>query len=469
MEKVNELIQEYLDYKIVPMDESGYSSYYNSKKKEYSSGNDGFGPYTYEEAIAYKSNADTKFKYIPEKLFNKKFTIGEFEFIIQHKKVFDDAKEYNSGDFCSLGTKRESYNWTTLCNVIIGYHGFYEFMGQYRDYYSMILENCLPKQTNWHWLKFTKDKPYVFKEDNFQTEYKNYKKIEEIFKSIDFDNVELSDDTFEFQEWYDWKIKKNLDFYSQELDLEYFIQKETKDNIYKPEPNTISRVINRLKKKYDALITLDIKQVQFRSNAHFQLTTHFNLPKNLSIKGPKKVIETYRYEKYCADDSIVKELIKEKKAQKVKQELEVYNNQFTLVQHGKTLLTNVDRQFLINYLESYQAEDLDKKLLENIKPIFDNYDIPYIYLGTWGQYYEYEIKGEKCDFNTDTYSLNKHIDKETLDNIYELYSDNLEVGLSDNDIERAYGWPTLEINVLGVKKGKTGKLSTFIKNDYEIK
>ena len=124
-------------------------------------------------------------------------------------------------------------------------------------------------------------------------------------------------------------------------------------------------------------------------------------------------------------------------------------------------MENKDKYKIMEYLERFSSKDIDSTVLDTIKPLFDNFDIETFYIGYWGTYDKYEMRGHKCGFNTEVYTINlKEMDKEVLDEIWELHDASIP-HLEDKEVELAYGWSDDYVELLGVRKNKKGKLETF--------
>lgn len=430
-------------------------------------------PISKEEALKFRPYRDKpmNFSFIPEALYNKKIKIGDYSIFIQYR---NELQPHN-GDFSeysSLGYRSESYQRYVGCNIVLCYEGIYEILGKYRSDVSIRLYNALPTQTNWSWLKIEEPNNYFLKEDMHWIESSSYVKIKDIINNIINSDVEITNDVLDYQEWYehsDFGSKKKLyDYTLEEIDYNSFITRDIKDGVYKPENNNIEVLIkySKLAKK-SLLKSLGVHTVHLRSNAYFDVPELFSLD-GIALKAPKSVIKAYNLGKYCVDEKVIKELEVEKNKKRKQIELEKYNNQFTLMQHGKVLLENKDRGKIIEFLENVMAKNLSNKIFDVMQPIFDSYPIDKFYLLRWGQYYNYESKGETCDIDFDCDGVNsKIIDENILEDIYSLYDKQIfqDLDISSREIEIMYGWPEMEIDLLAIVRGKRGKLEIVIEKD----
>lgn len=473
MSELKKLLQQYVDNPKKNYNQKDYMGNRGYIVKEYSSSE--LQPMTFEEMKGYRTifGMESTFKHIPPALYNKTIDLGEFQLIFQHQTKFRSEPNNAKSTVNSIGYAMEYHTWEIYCNVILVHRGIYTRIAKYSDSMGYRVNRVVPEQRNWHWLTFTADKNYMLDEDTSYLQFSEYDKTKDIINAINLDEVVLENKGIDFQPWYsydsDREYKHLTKYTAKSIDAEFFISSETKDGVYKPEPHTIKEVIYQYGKYFnkDLLTKLGIHTIQLRTNAHYPIETYFNIPKGCVIKAAKSVIKTYGYEKYTDDTALVEEIKADKKAEKAKQKTLEYNNKFTLMQHGKVIMENKDKYKLIEYLENFIAKDVDSTVLDTIKPIFDKFDIETFYIGYWGTYPQYELRGQKCGFNEDVYSHNaKEMDEDVLDEIYELYQKNIPT-LEDKEVELAYGWPDDGIELLGVRKNKKGKLETFT-TDYDL-
>jgi hypothetical protein len=339
---------------------------------------------------------------------------------------------------------------------------------------SYKVKYVVPEQTNWgNWLTFTPDKPYMLGEDISYLRFSETDGIRDIINAINLGEVELENQDIDFQPWYSYDFDKNykplIKYTAKNIDADWFIESEVKDGVYKPEPNTVKNIISSYGEYFDKdlLVKHKVHTIQLRTTAHFDVARTFNIPKGCKINASKVIITLYGYEKFCGDDKMISEIKKEKSKEIAKAKSIIENNKFTLMKNGKVIINNKDKYEIITYLEKFTAKDVDSKILDDIKPIFDNFDIEKFYICYWGVYDKYEMRGHKCDLNFETNSLNNEvIDSDILEQIYSLYEDSIPY-LDEREINLVYGTPDMGVQVLGVLKNKKGKLETFIE-DYDL-
>lgn len=498
--KALQILQEYVKSK---RDEYSSCPYNNKLEYEFSQRANfeelkDIGPFNEKEAFAYrKIEGIDKYKSgaksIDPRLYNKRFTIGDFEIIVTYMENFKIRPTYsNSQEYNSLGYKNISGDYDFQTNVFLKYRGNYKQLLESFDSYDIIAAYCKPTQTNWHWLKPTKEKPYILRELIIRADYDKISFIDELFSSIDIDSLELKDSiikprprysyslTEEEKKEYD-KIKTIHQLSCEEIDIEWFVKQEIKNGVYRPEGSTIAKwIYNGCRgAKYDKnlLKKLGVHTVQLRADAHFSIEAYYDLS-GIVIKAPKTVIERYGLEKYCKNKDIVEKIKKEQKKREDEIKARDYNSRFTLMQHGKVIKKDAYYHQIIEYLENFvpastiknsgsSNTDIDDEIIKSVQFIFDEYqDLDKIYLGYWGTYYKYELRGQKCDFDTDCNYLNRKINKETYSQIIELYDNELYDGLNERAIVNKYGWPEAGFLAIGVKR--VGDKIAVFTEDYDL-
>lgn len=447
-------------------EDQGHSYYPGNKQTFYNR----LGANTYDEIMQFEQNPNMHPDMIPVELWNKQFTVGDFTVIVQYNKSagFMD-KRGNTVAYISYGQQ-----W----NVVLCYHGVYLLL------YKYVVSNVFN-------IRGQKDDTYNFTELETKRDYSGYTLTKALLRSLDTSKLELSDQTLDLAEpnfyhqtevdglhSYSHKSKiKSLDKYTaEEIDLEWFVSSEIKKGVYTPEPVTIRRFLFAFRSTYafdkdvsklvkspkDLLHKLGIKKVQLRSDAHFDLTDLFDLT-GITVKAPAKVIETYGYQDLCEDKAMLAKIEADKQQAQRERELQKYNRQFTLVQHGKTLLEDVDLEKIQDYLASFISNktNYEDAILKAVKPIFDAYpEIDRWVLATWGTYHKYECRGEQY-FNTD--DMNSHIDDELLDSIHKLYE---TPSIDEEATVIKYGRESQGGTKLVVVKDKKGKLQ-LVTEDYD--
>ncbi len=455
------------------------------------------GPFSYEDAFAERGfpQGGEKFKlsFISSELFNKKFTLGEFEVHIQHSEKIE-FEDYKKKEYSNSGYKRVYHHTANEWIIFVKYHGVYLELGKYRTMLYVQANHCLPTCTNW-WDKPTVDKPYMLDEAKIELNYDVYEKLEELLTSIDISKLKLEKSEVPLQEWYYHKSKKGEDLNSLSLrdrDYEYLIKREIKDGIYKPEKHTIDRLLfsnldfdARNRKESPISINFDKKilnklgvhTIQLRSDSHYDVRC-FDL-KGISIKAPQKVIENYAFEKYCKDEKMVEEIRTKQEKEKERAKNIKINNKFTLMQHGKVIMSEKDKEDIIDYLEDFIPSDkspsstsnnsvnFEEEIIKCVSPIFKDFNINKLYIAYWGRYFKYELAGEDCDITYECESLNKLIIKDDIwEEISELYEESLYPALDKKLVTNNFGWPERGGTILGVERVR-GKLKVFTE-DYDF-
>ena len=181
---------------------------------------------------------------------------------------------------------------------------------------------------------------------------------------------------------------------------------------------------------------------------------------DIQLKAPKSVIKSYGLEEYCSDKEIINKIKEEELQVKRDEELRIYNNQFTLMQHGRVIFEDSPKDVVMSYLENHQAKEVESIILKNMQPIFDHFkNINKLYIGKWGQYWENECRGEKMNYTCEVDGMNeKLLDPETFRELYELFENNMYYEFDDRTIELKYGWPELSFSRLAVERTGRGKL-----------
>lgn len=453
------------------------------------------GPFSEEEAFIFREFPQTKYRknleadYIPKELYNKKFIIGDFEVSVSYKEwndKSDDGAEYSGG---------YAYVYRYLYKqwgVFVKYHGCYLNMGKIKTTINTEAYRCKPSQTNWSWIKPTLKKPYILKETSMSLEYQKFNKITDFFKTLDISTLELKNITIPHQEWYDHNQKNGKsinDLSLEEKDVNWLISSEIKDGVYRPEKHTIDNLLFNSKNykivlanKWDKklLQKLGVHTVQLRADAHYNVPSYFDM-KGIKIKAPQKVIERYNMEKYCIDDAVVEKIKAEKKKAEDEEKARDYNNKFTLMQHGKVIKTNRDKEDIIEFLENFvpasvikadkkvNSESIEDGIISTVKPIFDAFEnVDKLYIAYWGRYFKYESCGELKDIDYDCESMNQEcIEEDDWEQISELYSDNLCPDLDEKVVENKFGWPDRGGIILSVERGPKNKLSV-VTEDYDF-
>ena len=462
---VGELRPEYIE-------NDGWSKDYSCEEKLRD-----YQAYTKEEAFVERTfyNFDgSKFTphFIPNHLLNTRFVLNEdFELIIQFEHVQEekDKSKYSEYLWCGLSVEK-------VWNIILVYHGVYISLGKYRvNYYNGCMKfDNYEHARQWYGVHATEERPYKVDEHQISYDFEYYTHLEQIFSSLDLKDIQVVDNDIDLQPWYYFnqpERKKLAEYTLNSIDYKYFIGREIKNGIYRPERVTIERfLVKSPTLDKELLKTMGVHTIQLRADAHYGLDTYFNI-KGLVVKAPQKVIQRYGLEKYCDDKELVTKIKADERKERDRQKFEEQNNKFTLMQHGKIIKDNIDKEYIIEFLEAYSpsTKGYAQDILDTVRPIFDVFpSVTKIYLIYWGTFYKYESRGKRygpdlCD--DDHY--NKHLSPDDLQQINELYSDNLCPPIAERWLEMEYGWPDQGGVLLGVQRsGKNGKLKIFTE-DYD--
>ena len=456
---------------------SDYWDRKNEIRRDYFGSNNDRGPFSFQDIVTWKQHIPSKFEFVPKELYNKRVKINnDFSIIFQY--IEDYPTDIDNRDDFKNGERREYYHFIRHLNIISCYKGLYLKIGDYHENYSLTVENYSNKNTkkslfnNNFYNKFTEQKPYYVKEFTFKIGYNFYKNIEEIVNSLDLEKMNITESDIDNQHWYNSyqnEFGKSIEQYTTEqLDWKYFIEKEIKNGIFKPEKATIDNILTVYAPPKNLLKELGVHTVRLRSNCHFDVHTTFDL-KGIKIIAPKSVLNGYHgMDKYCQDDKLLEQIKKEEEQKKRDQELEEYNDTFTLMQHGKVVLEAKRSSDIIYHLENLNITNVEDKIIKSVQPIFDNIPkVKKLYLATWGYHWEAELRGERKDLDEDVYDYNTLVmDKETIKEVYELFYNNMECVPDEKIIEIKYGWPELSYNILSVEKTR-GKLNVVVENYRE--
>ena len=429
-----------------------------------------------------------KFDCISEHLYNKKIQIEDFTIHIQHsyeKSLTDRYSRRNSNsDFFKEIKQYEKKSQPPLCkcvhkdewNIILEYHGYFVNIGNVTLEDTSKFYYAMNKNQYDFWFggseiakNLSDVTPCIMEDYEREVTYKEFLECTlELIKLLNEITTELSDGDLDFQYKYiydDMKVNKieNL----QNIDYLFLVTKQTKDGVYSPTKAVIDRFFGYRrfndKKLIDKTILkkAGVHTVQFKDSVHFNILEYFSL-KDIKIKAPKKVIERYNYSKYCEDKTIVEKIKEEEEEEKLREELEIKADTYTLMQNGKVVLKDKRSYEIAEYFDKKTSLSLKKDAINAMTSVFEaNPTIDKIELASFGTYYKYELAGE-THYNTDC--LNKHIDKDLFNNICELYDFYLP---SEEDLEVTFGWPERGFQVFGVRrKPKSKKLEAYVE-DYD--
>lgn len=441
---------------------------------------------------------ELSFNAIPEKYYNKKLVFGEYELFIQYKESVDDyykddlkkakkeyAKAKKAGDIIkwhhSVSHVGLYYHMKEHWNIILRYNGVYLNLGEFKkddavgltygfEEYFKNYERFTSKE-----FKLTKEKNCIMETYTKTMKYVDvYESMFDLFKLLAETEIITTNEQLPFQKW--WGFDRNdmdspaaLSY--RNVDFEYFVKKQTKDGIYSPTKAIVDKIYyvdiynhygKRKNLDRNLLKKLNIHTVVMKNTVHFNIKKFFNLA-GVKIKAPKKVIQTYDLTKYSIDEKMIVTINKEAEKEKRKAELEVYNDTFSLVFHGKTILENKSSFQIKNYLENKTNSDVEREMKESFRPIFKAFaDVDYLNIVSFGTYYASELAGEKhLNYEVE----NEHINKKTLKQINELYAD-CWYSPDENYLRIVCGWVERGAAMLVIKRKGNGLQITT--KDFEL-
>lgn len=449
------------------------------------------GPFSFEDAKKprqFPKSEAVEFTLIPKELYNRVITIDDYDIIFQHVYIVsdDDDKDFQENKKAYDAGRGSSYyrrycHYYEQWNVIMRHHGYHKMLAKVRITDTVEYDYSFPKgYKNWFKENLTEKNNCMMREESRESKYEIfYENLEHFMKLLD-PKTESRESDIVMLNWFEWTMTEEekkkvvpIPKLNAAIDFSWFIQKETKNGVYKPSRAVIDSIYftsYEVKKedfrnlKKDVLKQLDVHTIQLSDSAHFHIESWYDI-KGIAIKGPKKVIERYGYEKYCASKEIVEKIKAEKAEAKRKQDLAVHNNTFTLMQHGRVVLKDKQSEEILAYLENLDANDMEVALLENMKPIFDAFpEVKRFNVCSFGTYYAYELAGES---HFDDNPSNEHINANTLRKINELYEECFYIP-SEETLRRKYGWPERGAEMLYVKrKGNKLVLETEDRGNFQ--
>ena len=414
--------------------------------------------------------------FIPQELYNKQFRIGpDTEMFIAYRDQFEPDDPEERGRFEGYGCRSVRCSRNKEWNIIAKYRGVYFKLAAFKLSIDYEMNECKPTQTNYHWLSPTEEKPYVMRHIIYRNDHDYQEGIKEFIEALNPEELELQDNPLDFQSWYsgygDDKPKSLSEYSQEEIEIERIILEDTKDGLYKPSGFAANTLSHYFGDQGGLLRKLGIHTVHLRGTCHFGISSRFDL-EGIKVKAPKKIIEKYGLEKYCADDKVVETLKREQEERDRKSANKRRNNKFTLMQHGKVVMENQDKEKIISYLESFypSTEDvpsgkdmLEKEFVDAFKPLFDEYpEVNSYNICYWGRYPNAELAGERCNVNYAT--QNEGFTREMEEEFYEVAS---EVGVTDGELEGRYGVPDKHGNQLIIQRNPNGKL-TLVVEYYDL-
>jgi hypothetical protein len=198
-----------------------------------------------------------------------------------------------------------------------------------------------------------------------------------------------------------------------QIDMDHFVLMETKEGIYQPSENILNYLFhydNRqiLKGKTKKLKDLGITKIQFRNNANYDITVFYNLD-DVEVKASKSVLKQYpNLRKFSKDEKAIDKIKAEEKAAEEAYNKEIYDDTYTLMQHGKIIRENIRSNDIINYFANKEYKDFEFSVINAGKKCFEIApELNKIFFMKFGIYGRYELSGEKFVDYEDIESINK--------------------------------------------------------------
>jgi len=480
MDNIKDIL-DYLYFKSTKKDlyEHKLPQTYNSGSGNVIYGERHAGPFSLEVVKKIPENIipdEYKFN-IDEDFYNKSIKIGEYKLHIQkYNKASDTSKdiiEFNNyikkiredklNITISSGMKRLYHSENDYVFFILEYHNHLKVIGKVNMYKTVKIE---------YYSKEAFEKNYGFKDislfsnnincmvDEYRIDIKFenfYNKTNDIIKQLkDIDKSELVECDLPKMSWWNFSFSDDddvttIDVLNKNIDFDFFIKQEISNNIFKPSKFFIKNIVYNIKKKIN-LNKFNIKTIKLLTTVPFDIREYFIFD-NINIIASDKIVEEYSLQEWVN----IKQkniLEKKKKIEEKKIKLEIYNDTYDLMFHGKIVKSDISSKDLIDYLENKNKLNFKKELIKSCKTLFDNINIDKIYLVSFGQYYKYELSGlYYCDYD----DLNTHIDDELMNQV-ELYFDDM-LWPDEQYLHLEYGIPEREGFLFGVKRTKKGVMS----------
>lgn len=201
------------------------------------------------------------------------------------------------------------------------------------------------------------------------------------------------------------------------IDFDKFIIMNNVNGIYTPSKLVTHGIVNsyddkdyilpRVKKIKD----LGVKVIRLLNDSNYDISLFYDL-EGVEVKASKKVLGMYpNLRKYSKDEKKKAEIEAKEEAERKAEEKEIYDDTFTLMQHGKIILKDVRSYKISEYFENRTANEFESNLIELGKKCFDCIkgisDIKKIFFGSYGIYTYTELAGEKFANFDDIESVNK--------------------------------------------------------------
>ncbi len=371
-------IEGYLNYSVKPLE------------RRYNDRNPNFDPhystlYNLGNAREMEKLFD-KYEYV-QSFHGKKFVLGDYTF-------YGYAGQTEHSDFYKGQTK-------TGFTFIMDYHGYRR--------YVMYFE------------KYIYDERAGIYKGNYGKEYNGIQEFLDLLNDFDGDLID-----YDMYELLNKDVKKKFILKPSqypttgnykpigEIDFDHFVMMETKDGIYKPSMEVTTKILDWewervLKAKTPKLKDLGIHTVQLRNNSAFSINDYYDL-EGIEIKASKSTLKGYpKLLKYSKNDDIKTKIKEENDIIKKQKELEIYNDSYTLSQHGKVIFENIRSHEISNYFANKEYKDFELGIIKAGEKVFEAApELTKIFFMTYGIYSYTELSGEKFASSENFESINKN-------------------------------------------------------------
>lgn len=141
------------------------------------------------------------------------------------------------------------------------------------------------------------------------------------------------------------------------VNIEFFLKLYIRNGVFKPDMFFKQKITRFLKKPkaINVLLENDVKLIILNKSSCFDVKKYFG--SDIKIDAPVEVIEMFKLKDICVNDGVIKK-VKENEQFKIERDTYVKRmNTFTLVQDGKSVLVDINKEDLINYLQYYEVKD----------------------------------------------------------------------------------------------------------------
>jgi hypothetical protein len=197
------------------------------------------------------------------------------------------------------------------------------------------------------------------------------------------------------------------------IDLDHFIKMDIKNGVYEPSNSIMNKLLKYeveelLKTKTKKLKDLGVHTIKFKNNSNWNIGKFYNI-EGIELKASKSVLARYdNLRKYSKNEKAKEEILAAEKAEQEAYEKSVYDDTYTLMQHGKVILENVLSYDITHYFENKENKDFELSVIEAGKKCFEVApDLNKIFFGKFGIYSYTEMSGERFADFEDIERINK--------------------------------------------------------------